>query len=52
MGWTRFGECPHAERALRAMETIGASDQAVCSDAFTTIAEPVKMADIIGPMTL
>ena len=52
MGWTRFGECPHAERALRAMETIGASDQAVCSDAFTTIAEPVKRADIIGPMTL
>lgn len=52
MGWTRLGECPHAERALRAMETIGASDQAVCSDAFMTIAEPVKRVDIIGPMTL
>lgn len=52
MGCTRFGECPHAERALRAMETIGASDHAVCSDAFMTMAEPVKRVDITGPMTL
>lgn len=52
IGWTRFGECPHAERALRAMETIGASDQAVCSEPLITIAEPAKRLDIIGPITL
>lgn len=51
-GWIRFGECPQADNAVRAMETKGARDQAVCSEHFRRSAEPVKRVEIIGPIRL
>ena len=47
-GWIKFGECPQAARAVRAMEAVYERDQAVCSEALRTSAEPVNRVEMIG----
>jgi hypothetical protein len=52
MDWTISGECPHASRALVAIEAKYEEDQAVASEPFTTMALPAKMDAITGLMRL
>ena len=52
MGWMSWVEWPHEERAARAIEVVYERDQAVCSEALMTRAEPVNKVEIMGERTL
>jgi hypothetical protein len=52
MDWTILGECPHASRALVAIDAKYGDDQAVASEPFTTMALPAKMDAMMGLMRL